>query len=87
MPTRTPQPQYNSADIVRTVSTTKAYVQFKGRFWRVPKAFQGETLALRPLERDGSYGVFFSHLVATLDLTLPKSVRHVSEQVSAISPV
>jgi transposase InsO family protein len=88
MPSRTPEPQYDSADIIRAVSTTKAYVQFKGRFWRVPKAFQGETLALRPLQRDGLYGVFFaSHQVATIDLTQPKSVSHVPEQVSAISPV
>lgn len=87
MPDQPPSPEYDEQDIVRTVSTTKAYVRFNGRLWRVPKAFQGERLAIRPLDRDGSYGVFFaSHRVATIDLTQTKSVSHVSEQVSAISP-
>lgn len=88
MPTQPPSPQYDTGDIVRTVSSTKAYVRFQGRLWSVPKAFCGERLAIRPLDRDGLHGVFFaSHRVATIDLTLPKSVSHVSEQVSAISPV
>jgi transposase InsO family protein len=87
LPNPPPSPEYDEQDVVRTVSTTKAYISFKGRLWRVPKAFQGERLALRPLDRDGAFGVFFaSHQVATLDLTQPKNVSHVSEQVSAISP-
>jgi len=88
MPERLPTPEYDADDIVRTVSTTKAYVRFKGRLWRVPKAFQGERLAIRPLDRDGLFGVFFaSHHLANIDLTQPKSVSHVSEQLSAMSPV
>jgi transposase InsO family protein len=88
MPDQPPQPQYDPGDIVRTVSTTKAYVRFNGQLWRVPKAFRGEQLALRPLNRDGLYGVFFaSHQISTIDLTNPKSVSDVPEQVSAISPV
>ena len=87
MPEHLPSPEYDADDIVRTVSTTKAYVRFNGRLWSVPKAFRGERLALRPLDRDGLYGVFFaSHPVATIDLTQPKTVSHVSEQVSAMSP-
>jgi transposase InsO family protein len=88
MPGHLPQPQYDTDDIVRTVSTTKACLRFKGQLWRVPKAFCGERLALRPLDRDGLYGVFFaSHQISTIDLTDPKSVSDVSEQVSAMSPV
>ncbi|MDP2296036.1 MAG: IS481 family transposase, partial [Pseudolabrys sp.] len=35
---------------------------------------------------DGHYGVFFgAHQIATIDLTNPKSVSHVPEQVSAMS--
>jgi hypothetical protein len=69
-----------------SVPTVSAYVRFKGRLWRVPKAFRGERLALRPLTHDGHYGVFFaSHQVTTIDLTDPKTcqscvrtgVRHV----------
>jgi transposase InsO family protein len=85
---RPPQPDYEPGDILRRVSTTKAYVTFKGQAWRVPRAFCGETLAIRPLNRDGSYGVFFAaNQVATFDLTQTKSVGHVSEQPSVMSPV
>ncbi len=87
MPSRLPLVEYDSNEIVRTVPTTKDYVSFKGRLWLVPRAFRGERLAIRPLNRDGLYGIFFaSHQVATIDLTDRKPVSHVSEQVSAMSP-
>ena len=88
MPKRLPEPEYDSQEIVRTVPATKAYVSFKGDPWKVPQAFRGERLAIRPTSEDGKYGVFFAaHQVATIDLTSGKSVGHVSEQVSAMSPV
>ena len=69
MPDKLPQPDYALDDIVRSVSSTKAYVMFKGRNWKVPEAFTGERLAIRPLATDGRYGVFFaSHHIATIDL-------------------
>ncbi|MEA2969088.1 MAG: hypothetical protein QOE78_2349, partial [Alphaproteobacteria bacterium] len=87
MPDRLPLPEYESHEIVRTVSATKAYVSFSGRLWKVPQAFCGERLAIRPLSDGNRYGVFFAaHQVATLDLTSGKSVGHVPEQVSAMSP-
>jgi transposase InsO family protein len=86
MPSRLPEIEYGDP-IVRVVPTTKDYVAFKGRRWLVPKAFRGERVAIRPLNTDGNYGVFFgAHQIATIDLTKPKSVSHVSEQVSAMSP-
>jgi len=88
MPERLPEPEYDSQEIVRTVPATKAYVSFNGDPWKVPQAFRGERLAIRPTSDDGKYGVFFAaHQVATIDLTSGKSVGHVSEQVSAMSPV
>ena len=87
MPDRLPVVEYDDRDIVRSVSTTKSYVSFKGRLWKVPQAFNGERLAIRPLSADGKYGVFFAaHQVATIDLTGDKSVGDVSEQVSTMSP-
>jgi transposase InsO family protein len=87
MPDRLPQPEYDDHEIVRTASTTKAYVSFKGQDWKVPQAFRGERLAIRPLSADGRYGVFFAaHQIATIDLTNNQPVSHVSEQVSAMSP-
>lgn len=88
MPEHLPEPEYDQGEIVRKISTTKTYIAFKGRFWKVPHAFGGESLAIRPLNTDGIYGVYFAaHHVATIDLTKPRSVNYVSEQVSTMSPV
>jgi transposase InsO family protein len=87
MPDRLPEPEYESHEIVRVVSATKAYVSFKGRLWKVPQAFCGERLAIRPLSDGDKYGVFFAaHQVATIDLTSGKSVGHVPEHPSAMPP-
>jgi hypothetical protein len=87
MPDRLPVPEYDSHEIVRTVSATKAYVSFKGRLWKVPQAFCGERLVIRPTSSSTQYGVFFAaHQVANIDLTSGKSVGHVPEQVSTMSP-
>jgi len=87
MPDRVPEPEYDLGEITRAVPATKDYVSFKGRLWKVPQAFRGERVAIRPLCADGHYGIFFAaHQIAAIDLTRPKSVSDVSEQVSAMSP-
>jgi len=90
MPDRPPEVQYDEHEIVRTVPTTKDYISFKGRLWIVPRAFRGERVAIRPLNLDGRYGIFFAaHPIATIDLTTNQCVGDVSEQVqnvSAMSP-
>lgn len=69
-PDRLPEPHYDSGEIVRRVGTTKGYISFKGRAWRVPDAFQNECLAIRPLDCDGLYGVFFGAVqIAKIDIT------------------
>jgi transposase InsO family protein len=89
MPERPPAIFYDSSDAVRRVSSQRgASVSFMGRSWRVPRAFIGEYLAIRPTGTDGQFGIFFrSRKVADIDLTSSQSVSHVSEQVSAMSPV
>jgi transposase InsO family protein len=70
MPDQPPNVQYDEGEITRAVSSTKAYVSFKGQLWKVPQAFCGERLAIRPLSTDGRYGVYFAaHKIATIDLT------------------
>ena len=82
MPDRLPTVEYDEGEIIRSVSTTKAYVSFKGQLWKVPQAFRGERLAIRQLSSDGKFGIFFAaHQIATIDLRTPKSVNYVSEQV------
>lgn len=87
MPDRLPQVEYDQHELVRTVPTSKDYVSFKGRLWKVPQAFRGERVAIRPLTTDGCYGVFFgAHQIANIDLTNKECVGDVSEHVSAMSP-
>jgi putative transposase len=87
MPEQLPEVEYDEHDIVRTVSTTKDYISFKGRLWKVPQAFRGERVAIRPRNRDGEYAICFgAREIGTIDLTVGKGVNHVSEHVSAMSP-
>jgi putative transposase len=87
MPERLPSPEYPDGEIVRTVGASKDYISFQGRLCKVPQAFRGERVAVRPLNADGQYGVFFgAHQIATIDLTNNKSVSHVSGHPSAMSP-
>ena len=87
MPAVVPKVEYPQGEIVRTVGTTKSYVSFKGQLWKVPQAFRGERVAIRPRSLDGRFGIFFgARQIATIDLTQPQSVSDVSEQVSAMSP-
>ena len=70
MPGKLAEPHYEAGTITRKVPATKGYVSYKGRCWKVPDAFCGERLAIRPTAEDGQLGVFFaSHLIATIDLT------------------
>jgi transposase InsO family protein len=69
MPTKLPQVEYGEREIVRKVSPSKESFSFKGRDWTISKAFKGERLAIRPHDRDGTYGVYFgSNLIKTIDL-------------------
>jgi putative transposase len=86
MPERLPDVEYDEHEIVRSVPDSKDYVRFKGRLWKVPGAFRGERVAIRPLTVDGQFGVFFgAHHIANIDLTNPKCVGDVPEQVSVMS--
>lgn len=87
MPLHLAAPEYHEGEIVRRVGTTKAYVSFKNRLWKVPEAFCGEQLAIRPRSTDGHYSICFgAHELATIDLTNNECVGDVSGQVSVMSP-
>jgi hypothetical protein len=87
MPARLPEVAYDEHEIVRIVSTTKDYISFKGRPWKVAGAFRGERVAIRPLAADGQYGIFFAaHRIGSIDLTSPEGVGHVSEHPSVMCP-
>jgi hypothetical protein len=51
------------------VSDNKQSISFKGRDWTVSRAFQGEHLAIRPHDTDGTYGIYLgANLIKTIDL-------------------
>ena len=68
------------------------HLHFRGRRLKVPKAFAGKTVALRPSNHDGLYEIFFrSKNLGAIDLALtsehPQRVTDVSEHLSRMSPV
>lgn len=68
-PDKLPQPDYAPGEIVRRVGTTKAYVSFHNRRWKVPDAFMGETLAIRPRRANGCFVICFgAYEITSLDL-------------------
>ena len=74
-PATLPAPFYPPGEIVRRVGTTKAYISFRNRLWKVPEAFLGETLAIRPRLPDGSFAVCFgAHQIASIDLNDPNQL-------------
>lgn len=77
-PETLPAPQYDHGEIVRRVGTTKAYLSFRNRHWKVPDAFLGEILAIRPRRPDGCFAICFgAHEIAALnlnDLNRPQQV-------------
>lgn len=69
MPSRLHEPDYDEGTIVRRASRHKAQFRFGKKRWRMPEAFGGELLAIRPLATDGAFGVFFgAHQIASIDL-------------------
>ena len=80
LPARLAEPDYETDAHVRRVPTTKDYIRFKGRLWKVPEAFRGERVAIRPTLHDGEFTICFgSHPIAAVDLNTPKPVNDVSE--------
>ena len=69
LPSKPSEPEYEEGAIVRRASQLKANLRFGKRRWRVPEAFRGELLAIRPLATDGQFGIYFGALqIASIDL-------------------
>jgi transposase InsO family protein len=63
-----PPIQYNSSDTVRKVQG-KGEISFRGRIFRVGKAFAGYPIALRPTLTDGLFNVYFcTQQISTINL-------------------
>ena len=64
-----PTVEYEPTDLVRRVGD-KGRISVFGRLYKVPKAFKGMEVAIRPTTTDGIWTVFFAyHAIAQLDLT------------------
>jgi transposase InsO family protein len=71
MPSRPPVIEYDSRDIVRKVPKDAPLISFKGKAWRVPKAFKGETVAVRQKDNDLYDICFGATKIAIIDFTTP----------------
>jgi transposase InsO family protein len=90
-PESLPAVEYHDTDQVRRVDRD-GYFTFQGRSWKTSQAFAGQHIALRPTRNDGVWAVYFSRFaIAQIDLgnreAHSKTVRHVSEHLSGLSPV
>ena len=89
MPETIKAPDYEPQAEVRTVDAAGC-IAFKGHSLRGSKAFVGKRVALRATNEDGLFDLCYRrHVLAQIDLRQAgvKSVHHVSEQVSTLSPV
>jgi transposase InsO family protein len=77
MPSRTPTIEYDDQDIVRKVPKATPFLCFKGKTWRVPNAFQGETVALRQTDNDLYDVCFGATKIATIDLRTKPRIQNV----------
>jgi transposase InsO family protein len=69
LPSKLCEPEYEEGTIVRRAGSIKANISFGNRRWHMPDAFCRELLAVRPLDADGKFGVFFgAHQIACIDL-------------------
>jgi transposase InsO family protein len=83
---------YAPDDQPRRVPNDSGRISFKGRLWRVPKAFAGKIVAVRPTATDGLHTVIFRNIhIADIDLrqqnNQPQPVTDVPEHPSRMSPV
>lgn len=59
---------YGPDDQLRRVPNHDGRISFKGRTWRIPKAFRGKIVAVRPTHIDGVHDVVFrTAKIATID--------------------
>jgi transposase InsO family protein len=82
---------YGPDDQLRRVQHN-GWLSFKGRAVKIPKAFRGKTVALRPTLTDGRYDIVFrTKLITSIDLSKPMEHPHtvtdVPERLSRMSPV
>lgn len=70
-PEHLPAIEYGPGDLVRKVYET-GRISFHNRFFRLGKAFRGESVALRPTVTDGLWEVYFGqHRIARINLREP----------------
>jgi transposase InsO family protein len=89
MPDTIEPPDYEPQAEVLTVGKDGC-IRFKRKTWRTSKAFAGKQLALRATDQDGLFDLCYRrHVLAQIDLRQDdvKTVHHVPEQVSTLSPV
>jgi hypothetical protein len=89
MPATIATPEYEPQAHVRKVDGFGRF-SFKGQTINAPDAFAGRKVALRATDTDGVFDLCYSrHVLSQVDLrqNMVKSVHHVSERSSTLTPV
>jgi len=69
LPSKLREPEYEEGAILRKAGSVKANICFGNRRWHMPDAFRGELLAVKPLDADGKFAVFFgAYQIACIDI-------------------
>jgi len=55
-----PPVQYDIGDTVRKVQAS-GRISFRNHRFRIGKGFKGQTVAIRPLEGDGDFSIFYCY--------------------------
>lgn len=84
-PEQLPPIEYDSTDLVRKVDDS-GKIYFRNHVFRVGKAFRHQPVAIRPMQEDGQFAIYYCHEeVAQISLRdhnpSQQSVTHVPEQL------
>ena len=67
MPLKLPIIEYESHEIIRKVRNDQPFISFKGRNFKLPKAFRGEVVALRQCSESAYNVCFGANIITKLD--------------------
>ncbi len=75
MPQTLPEIEYGPDDHIRKVQAN-GEIHFKGREFKVGRAFRGEPVAVRPITEDGQYKVFYcGEMIKKIDLNIVDKIK------------
>lgn len=87
LPGHLPLPEYAGMEV--RVVRSKGVITFGNQTWHIGNAFASLPVGLRPSpQADGQWEVYFCHFrIGCLDLTTPRSAKHILRPLSRLTPL